>query len=238
MPIPNGVTSIGVGTFEGCTRLTGLVIPNGVTDIGGTAFGDCASLTSMAVGDNVTSIGPSAFSSCAALTNLTLGTSITNIGYAAFAGCTNLSSVTIPSSATNIGDYAFAYCFRLTGVFFEGNRPGALNYVFDNTTNATVYYLPGTTGWDATYCGLPTAQWFLPTPQVLNHGSSFGVKSNQFGFIISWATNISVVVEACTNLANPAWFPVRTNSLAGGASYFSDPQWTNYPARLYRLRSP
>jgi hypothetical protein len=20
--------------------------------------------------------------------------------------------------------------------------------------------------------------------------------------------------------------------------YFSDPQWTNYPARLYRLRSP
>jgi len=21
-------------------------------------------------------------------------------------------------------------------------------------------------------------------------------------------------------------------------SYFSDPQWTNYPARFYRLRSP
>jgi len=46
------------------------------------------------------------------------------------------------------------------------------------------------------------------------------------------------VVEACTNLTNPIWFPVGTNTLTGGSSYFSDAQWTNYPARLYRLRSP
>ena len=25
---------------------------------------------------------------------------------------------------------------------------------------------------------------------------------------------------------------------AGGTSYFSDPLWTNYPTRFYRLRSP
>jgi hypothetical protein len=47
-----------------------------------------------------------------------------------------------------------------------------------------------------------------------------------------------VVVEASTNLANPVWSPVGTNTLTGGASYFSDPRWTNYPARFYRLRSP
>ena len=78
----------------------------------------------------------------------------------------------------------------------------------------------------------------FPTPLILNHSSSFGVKTNQFGFIISWATNVPVVIEASTNLANPTWSPVATNTLISGTSYFSDPQWTNYPARFYRLRSP
>jgi hypothetical protein len=64
------------------------------------------------------------------------------------------------------------------------------------------------------------------------------VQSNGFGFIISWATNIPVVVEACTDLANPLWSPVGTNILTDGWSYFSDPQWTNYPVRCHRLRSP
>jgi hypothetical protein len=86
--------------------------------------------------------------------------------------------------------------------------------------------------------GCPTALWFLPNPLILNNGSSFGVQTNGFGFIISRAMNVSVAVEACTNLANPIWSPVRTNTLTNGTSYFSDPQWTNYPGRFYRLRSP
>jgi len=32
--------------------------------------------------------------------------------------------------------------------------------------------------------------------------------------------------------------PLATNTFTGGSSYFSDPQWTNYPARFYRLRAP
>ena len=41
-----------------------------------------------------------------------------------------------------------------------------------------------------------------------------------------------------SDLAKPEWSPVGTNTLAGGLSYFSDSQWTNHPARFYRLRSP
>ena len=103
---------------------------------------------------------------------------------------------------------------------------------------AIVYYLPGTTGWGATYGGRPTAQWWLPNPVILNIGPGFGGQTNGFGFIISWATNLSVVVEACTNPANPIWSPLQTNTLRSDSLYFSDPQWTNYPARFYRLRSP
>jgi hypothetical protein len=41
-----------------------------------------------------------------------------------------------------------------------------------------------------------------------------------------------------TNLANPVWPSVSTNTLTGGLSYFIDPQWTNHPRRFYRLYSP
>ena len=108
--------------------------------------------------------------------------------------------------------------------------------MFSGANNATVYYLPGTAGWGSTFGGRPTALWLLPNPLILSNGSSFGVHTNQFGFIISWATNIPVVVEACSSLGHPIWSPMATNTLTDGWSHFSDPDWTNYPARFYRLR--
>ena len=39
------------------------------------------------------------------------------------------------------------------------------------------------------------------------------------------------------SLANPVWSPLETNTLSNGSHYFSDPQWTNYPVRFYRLHS-
>ncbi len=104
-------------------------------------------------------------------------------------------------------------------------------------SSATVYYLPGTSGWGTTFGGRPTAFWSLPYPVILGFGAGFGVKSNGFGFTISWATNTPVVVEASADLGSQSWFPVGTNTLTNGAFYFSDPSWTNYPARFYRIRS-
>jgi hypothetical protein len=109
---------------------------------------------------------------------------------------------------------------------------------FTGLNNAHVYYLPGTTGWGSKLGGLPTALWFLPNPLILS-GASFGIQTNGFGFIVSWATNLSIVVEGCTVLANLAWSPLSTNALTtNGWFYFSDQDWTNCPARLYRIRSP
>jgi hypothetical protein len=73
---------------------------------------------------------------------------------------------------------------------------------------------------------------------ILLSSSPLGIHSNAFGFAVSWATNIPVVVEASTNLASSIWSAVNTNVLTNGWFYFSDPQWTNYPARVYRIRSP
>jgi hypothetical protein len=46
------------------------------------------------------------------------------------------------------------------------------------------------------------------------------------------------VVEACTNLANPVWIPLTTNTLVNGVFYFSDRQWTNSSSRFYGLGLP
>jgi hypothetical protein len=107
--------------------------------------------------------------------------------------------------------------------------------VFVGDTNVTVYYLPGTTGWSTMFAGVATVLW---NPQVQISDGSFGVRTKRFGFTIAWSNNQVIVVEASTNLTHPAWSPVGTNTLTGGSSYFSDPQWTNYPARFYRLSMP
>jgi hypothetical protein len=41
-----------------------------------------------------------------------------------------------------------------------------------------------------------------------------------------------------SSLTNPVWFPVATNTLMSDSVCFSDSQWTNCPARFYRLRPP
>src|SRR5262249_36102189 len=117
------------------------------------------------------------------------------------------------------------------------NAPSLGLSVFRHDYYATAYYLPGTTGWNSNYGELPTALWTFPYSPILNNTPGFGVQANGFGFSVSWATNLTVVVETSPTLSNPSWFPLTTNNLVGGSFYFSDPQWTKYPSRFYRVRS-
>ncbi len=166
----------------------------------------------------------------------TIPDGVISIGNYAFIGCTRLTNVTIGTSVTILGWGAFYYCSSLTSVYFQGNCPGYEGAVFDGDNNATIYYLPGTRGWGTIFGGCPTALWVRPDPVILS--GSGGIQTNQFSFTTSWATNLSVVVEASTTLTNPTWSSVATNILTGGTLYFSDPQWTEYPTRFYRIRSP
>jgi len=217
-------------------NLTNVTIADSVTSIGSNMFGGCARLTTITIPDSVTNIGEYAFYYCGSLTNVTISDSVTGIGEAAFENCTRLTSVTIPGSVTSIGDGAFWDCSSLKDVFFLGNAP-APGYIgfFDASTRA--YYLPGTEGWSTNFDGIPTALWTLPNPMILNNSMNFGVQPGGFSFTVAWASNATVVVEASTNLATQEWRPQQTNTIiaTNGTFYFSDPEWTNYPGRFYRI---
>lgn len=246
-----GSPSIVSSWVGGIKTITSITLLDSVTNIGIYAFSSCTSLTNVAIGSGLASIGASAFLGCTALLAITVAPN--NPAYKSVGGvlfdasqstliqyplALGASSYTVPNSVTNIGGGAFEGCFYLTRIYFLGNAPssGASAFAYDG---ATIYYLLGTTGWGATFGGLRAVLW---NPQAQNDGS-FGVQTNQFGFNLTGSSNLVIVVEACTNLVAPIWSPVGTNTLntfvgTNGTSYFSDPQWTNYPGRYYRLRAP
>ena len=210
---------------------------NGAINITGynTAAGLNVVIPAAINGYPVTGIAQNAFVN-STITNATIPNSVTSIAPQAFQNCFSLTSLIIGRGVTSIGSLAFFNCNNLTTAYFLGNAPEMANAFFGVPT--TIYYLPGTTGWGIISGSLTTGLWYLPSPLILSWEPTFGVQTNNFGFTISWATNTSVVIVACTNLANPVWVPVSTNTLVNGTSYFSDPQWTNYPGRFYSLRSP
>jgi len=177
------------------------------------------------------------FYDCTGLASVTIPGSVIYIGPNSFAGCTNLNSVVVGSGVTSIGGSALEFCFNLTGVYFKGNAPSlGDSHVFFDDYKLAIDFLPGKTGWGDIFGGNPTAQW---RPQVPGD-TSFGVRSNQFGFNINWvnASGMVTVIEACTNLTDSSWTGLQTNTLFGDSLYYSDPQWTNYPRRFYRVTSP
>jgi len=243
--IPISVTDIDIWAFSACAGLRAIAVNPGnlfFSSVNGVLFNkNQTTLIQYPAGlgglytipGNVTSIGESGFEGCDKLTDVKLPTGMTNIGVFAFNGCSRLTAVTIPKTVTSIGFRAFGACTSLQEVYFEGNAPSADFDVIDGS-RPTVFYLQGTTGWGTNFGAFPPKPWL---PLITVGGVNFGVRTNQFGFNIAWAGDMAVVVEASSNPAGSAWMAVSTNATMSDVSYFSDPQWTNFSSRFYRLRS-
>ena len=145
--IPDGVTAIADGAFQGCTSMTEVTVPDGVTSIGAEAFRSCWALKGIQLPDSVGSIGGAAFSECRALTSAVLPKDLESIPDAAFYGCRKLTDFAMPETVKNIGSHAFDGCACLTGNVIPPalNSLGAL--AFAGCTGLTAVKIPeGVTG--------------------------------------------------------------------------------------------
>ena len=161
---------------------------------------------------------------------------VTSIAAMAFAGCSGLTSV------TTLWNEAFSGCRLPQDAYFAGDAPSVVDWNGRPTTDigvdepVTIRYLPGPQGWGTTFGNRPTAPWLRPNPTILDFGDRFGPSINGFGFVISWATNVPVVVEASADIGSTGWTPISTNRLTDGWVQFSDPNRKSLPARFYRVR--
>ena len=242
--VPEGVGSIGEQTFVECRSLKTVELPASVTSISSSAFYGCRVLEAINVNPEnqaYNSVEGVLFGGTGeTLLNFPEGkagsyvipSGVREIGSWAFYDCDWLESVTIPASVMTIEPPAFDFCRNLRALYFRGTPP-AVESLGGFGDAFAVYYLAGAEGWGPIYGGLPTHVW---DPKIPSDDPEFGVKDGRFGFSITGAPGLTVVIEATTNLTNPTWTTISTNTLPNGSDYFSDPDGANHPIRVYRLR--
>ena len=96
--IPNTVTTIGGGAFEG-TTLKSIVIPEGVTQIENEAFSKCKSLETVSLPNSLERIYYNAFQ-YSNISSISIPAGVKYIYDDAFYGCENLSTITVSNGNT------------------------------------------------------------------------------------------------------------------------------------------
>ena len=88
--IPETVTTIGEGAFEGLNTLTSIIIPSSVKTIGAGAFVDCTNLQSIILPEGLKSIGNVAFCRCDSISSIFIPSTLTSLGEEPFCEMKNL----------------------------------------------------------------------------------------------------------------------------------------------------
>jgi hypothetical protein len=229
------VSTIGMFAFANCSRLTAIKLSAGITRMHEGLFKNCSLLTKVIIPHAVTSIGELSFYGCSSLNDVTIGNGVKSIESVAFANCARLTNLYIPESVDYIAPFAFVDSVNLTAIYFRGNAPRVALFNFEPDyfpRGVMIYYLPDRAGWGPSLASRRTALWL---PRIHSAKVQREAGTDAFYFTVNWASGQTVAIEACPSLTSPSWVPLQTNVLAGDSHRFSDPEWTSYPARYYRL---
>lgn len=141
--LPQTVTQIGEGAFEGCAYLKTMELPQNLIAVGAGAFSDCEALEAVEIPETVESVGAGAFAGTPFLKNMPNGPVILGTGIlcayqgecpetlvlpegiervadGALAGEENLRNLTLPKTLLNIGKQAFKNCTNLSQITCDG----------------------------------------------------------------------------------------------------------------------
>ena len=128
--VKQGVSHIGDYAFDGCDKLTSVVVEgDSFMTIGKNAFSGCTSLKSISFSEGTDSIGEYAFYNCSSLTSVDLSDAqVSELRDYTFAGCSSLKEIKFYSNMYRIGANCFNGCSALESVKF----PDTLTYIGDN----------------------------------------------------------------------------------------------------------
>ena len=168
--IPNSVTSIGEGAFNGCNNIESISLPfvgknntysetdsyefnfgwifgyktysySGYRNSGKYYYAVPSSLKDVTI-TNAIGISTYAFSNYWNIKNLSIPAGVTGIGDYAFYNCNGLTSLAILDSVRSIGNYAFYNCSDLTSITIPDSVTGIGGYAFYNCRGLTSITIP------------------------------------------------------------------------------------------------
>lgn len=212
--IPDGVTSIGKGTFQYCSGLTSITIPSGVTSIGAYAFSDCSGLTSITIPNSVTSIGSSAFSRCSGLTRV----NITD-----FSAWLNIDFSSMESNPLYHANHLYLNGKKVTEIVIEEGVTKINDYVLYEASALTSITIPNSVtsigGWAFYGCS------GLASITIPNSVTSIGA----YAFSHCYALSSIIIPESVTSIGKEAFYwcsgltsitiPSSVTSIGVGAFY-------------------
>lgn len=148
--IPSSVTSFGVGTFKGNTKIRTIYLRETVPSLPDLFCYGASSLTTVYVENsmpwtlgfaNMKSIGRKAFMGTKLSSSATFGPGLVSIGDSAYYG-TNISYINIPANVKKIGDYCFAKCVKLNTLSVSEGIEVLPTGFIDGATALKKCYLP------------------------------------------------------------------------------------------------
>lgn len=109
---------IASGAFEGCKKLSKVILPDGIIHLGSYTFFE-SGLEEINLPESVESIGAGCFADCF-IKCVTLPKKVTELNDCVFGGCACLTEVNLHGGVTRVGLYAFEECFSLESIDLGG----------------------------------------------------------------------------------------------------------------------
>ena len=117
------ITEITDSVFKNNKSIQEVFIPEGVVTIGISAFSGCTALTKVTMADSITKIGASAFLNCSALSKCNIPAGLKRLESSAFSGCSALMRVTFPEGVEYVGTQA------MSGTRWLSEQPNGTVYI-------------------------------------------------------------------------------------------------------------